>query len=178
MQVNPFIAKLNEKNLCSWMVLPWLDLSPAIIGEANFVNAYLVEDQMKIAVELVDINLSPGIESHPQYTGTVVHQGRELLVFNIPSGWSRDWERFLAGRYSKMSDAAKMVIREKSGLKYEVPDDAGNKFTDAILLALDRHPVLQRKWWEVLGDDAQLPEELLSIPRPESFIQLREVGQQ
>lgn len=97
----------------------------------------------------------------------------ELLLYWIPDEWAEDFGLFLQGRYSKFSQRAKRKIIQNSGLGYEVPDTKGNKRTDAILMALDRHPVLAEKWLEILGSDAQLPEELLSAPSPESFIILQ-----
>lgn len=170
--MNPFISKLNEKNLCTWYILPLISLNPHSFLESNMKDSYLVRDKMLIAVHVADLNLCRKVLSHPNYVETQMKDETELLVFNIPAAWEKDYLRFLRGSYSKLSAYAKDKIRESSGLKYETPDKKGNKITDAILMALDKHPVLREKWYEILGSDAHLPEELLSTPRPESFITL------
>ena len=93
-------------------------------------------------------------------------------LLDVSQGWTKDYQRFLRGAYSKMSAYAKDKIRENSGLKYEVADVKGNKITDAILMALDKHPVLKARWLDICGQMPTLSDELLSAPRPESFITL------
>lgn len=176
---DPFVEKLNEKHLCSWYILPLLGLSVEQFGYDNYLDAYQVKIQdtsmcyttHRIAVQILTSLACSEILKSPFFTYSVKEQDTELMFFNIPDWWVEDFELFLAGAYSKMSEEAKQRIREFSGLKYEVPDECGNRLTDAILMALDNHPVLRKKWMEVIGTSEKwMPEELLSPPAESSFI--------
>lgn len=168
---DPFIEKLNEKHLCSWYILPLLDLNVEAFGFSNFVNGYQVKGTYLIAIQVLDMHLCADtlLSQHYEYGSSLEHN--DYLLFQIPAEWRKDYEMFLSGKYSKMSEEAKQKIREMSGLKYEVADECGNKLTDAILMALDNHPVLRRKWVELINTtDYWIPEELLSPPAESSFI--------
>lgn len=168
---DPFVEKLNEKNLCSWYILPLLDLNVEAFGQANFINAYQVLNNYQIAVEVLDPILCMKVTDNPFYIDYVVRKGKELFKFTIPEYWIPDYKLFLAGKYSKFSDEAKQKIIDLCGLRYAVPDEHGNKFTDAVLMALDANPVLREKWLEILSPwGTSMPEELLSIPLESSFI--------
>jgi hypothetical protein len=124
-----------------------------------------------IAVQIIDVHLCPMALRSKYIKGEFSADERDFLLFEIPRWWRDDYDLFIQGAYSKMSDEAKQKIREASGLKYEVLDDYGNKITDAILMALDNHPVLRKKWMEVIGtSDYWIPDELLSLPAESSFI--------
>ncbi len=168
---DPFIQKLNEKHLCSWYILPLLDLNVEAFGHSNFINSYLIHGKRSVAVHVADPNLCLHTVEHPCYVETISNMDRDFLIFEIPTMWAADLRRFIQGRYTKMSDEAKQKIRELCGLKYEVKDSAGNLITDAILMALEQHESLKNKWMEVLQvREDDLPEELLSPPSHSSFI--------
>ena len=180
MQLNHhFIKQLNRKNLCTWYILPLVDMNLHSFGEANIVNTFLVTGKMLIAVEVLDSNLCPDMRHHFAYQQTLNRADHELMVFEIPDRWTEDVQCFIKGSYSHMSEDAKNKIKEKSSLKYMVTDDKGVPYTDAILMALDKHPVLRETWINLLDSDKstryiglpiELPEELLSIPSSECFI--------
>lgn len=170
---DPFITKLNERHLCSWYVLPLLGLNVEMFGLSNFINAYQITQSYFIAVQVVDMHLCLDVCKNPFYRQSIIKDNTDYLIFFVPNNWRPDYKLFLLGKYTKMSEEAKQKIRELSGLKYEVPDQHGNKLTDAILMALENHYVLRRKWAEVLGMyENDLPEELLSTPISSSFITL------
>lgn len=171
--LHPFIEKLNEKHLCSWYVLPFMDLNVSSFGYTNFINSYQIRCTYLIAVEVEDIYQCMQVQYSIHFVKMAKAGAKQYFVFRIPEFWIEDYELFLEGKYSKMSDDAKWKIREVCGLKYEVPDEAGNKITDAIIMALENHPVLRSKWSELIGISEQLiPEELLSPPAENSFIDL------
>jgi hypothetical protein len=100
-------------------------------------------------------------------------------VFNIPEIWVPDINLFTRGAYSKMSEFAKQTIKKGSGLKYDSKDDEGNLRTDAILLALDKHPILRETWENELSIDMKgyksfvtitSDMELLSLPSNHNYI--------
>lgn len=172
---DPFIKKLNEKHLCSWYILPLLGLSVETFGNSNFLNAFLIKDTYQIAVYVIDVNLCLATITSPFFKNELEINDREYLVFEIPEWWHEDYDMFLQGKYTKMSEEAKQKIRELCGLKYQVNNEVDVPITNAILLALDNHSILRKKWEDVLGTSAgnrplDLPDELLSLPAKESFI--------
>jgi hypothetical protein len=106
----------------------------------------------------------------------IVIEGVSHFLFNIPACWENDYQLFIEGKYSRMSENAKQKIKELSGLKYEVADNLGNKLTDAVLMALDNHHALRSKWLEIIGTtEFWMPAESLSVLNESSFIALENV---
>jgi hypothetical protein len=134
-------------------------------------------DGNAIAVKVVSIDFCSELKNHEHYSQVFIvpSEEKEYIIFNIPSRWRDDVNCYLQGQYSKFSEEAKMLIKLNSGLKYNVDTEWGKK-TDAVLLALDKHPALREQWSiELTADsDYEVPEnsELLSIPSAESFINL------
>lgn len=174
MITSPFVLKLNERNLCTWYILPLVGLNPAHFLEANFIDSFLVKGKMQIAVQVADPNLCTSVMySHYYDYLTDIGDDETYMVFTVDESWKEDYNNFLQGKYSKFSDAAKRYIRQISGLAYEVPGDDGFKHTSSILLALDQHETLRAAWAEELGIHKEgLPEELLSVPGESCFIEL------
>ncbi len=171
--IHPFLFKLNEKNLCTWYLLPLIGINVEYFGTANHINTFIVENERKIVVEVADLNLCQHVQKHPDFLEYRTVDNREFLVYDIPEMWDRDFKYFLSGKYSRFSENAKTLIRDLSTLAYDVVDEYGNRKTDAILMALDKNDVLREKWYEILGP-VELPEELLSIPLESSFLRLQE----
>ena len=168
-----FVLKLNERNLCTWYILPLVGLNPAYFVDVNFVNSYLVKDKMQIAVEIYSPDLCYNLQFVPSYEKTTEMDMRFFMIFNIHEGWKRDVDFFTAGLFSQFSEEAKRCIIEVSGLSYKTPDENGSTHTSAILMALDRSVKLRDAWiLELEVDEEHLPEELLSIPGESSYIEL------
>ncbi|WP_157576691.1 hypothetical protein [Asinibacterium sp. OR53] len=171
-----FIQTPNRYNLVTWYLLPLTTHNTESFNVSNFINCYLSTRDMILLVEVADLNLcrdSDGKCRFDHFLGEHIEGDREFIVLRIPERFDSDVELFRAGRYSEFSDLAKYNIRAYSGLKYNVKDSKGNLITDAILMALKKHPGLKRKWEEELGlpghiltDDC----ELLSRPSPSSFM--------
>jgi len=173
---DPFIEKLNEKNLCTWYVLPLLGLNADMFGTSNFRNSYLVKDQNLIVVEVVDARLSLLAAHSLYYQSAIFAEAADYLVFDIPDKWDWDMRMFKAGKYTKMSDEAKQTIKMLSGLNYEIEGEDEQRFTDSILMALDNRNELRTKWMEILAtQERHLPDELLSPPADASFINLQSI---
>lgn len=179
--LDPFIVKLNERHLCTWYMLPLLDLNVTAFGNINFINAFIVRKANGnpiplVAVQVADKQLCPRALSNKFFHSEVLLGEEEYLLFRIPKWWRDDYHYFLQGQYSKMSEDAKQKIRELSGLKYGVKDEAGNMVTDAILMALENHKVLRNKWIDLLDISAYwLPDESLSVPAETSFITFKDL---
>jgi len=173
---DPFVEKLNEKNLCTWYVLPLLGLNPEVFGLSNFDNAYLIKHENLIAVKVIDAQLAIVANYSDYYKALICGKTHDYLVFEIPDKWLEDLQIFLAGKYSQFSEGAKQMIKTSSSLTYEVLDENQIPHTDAILMALDNRSELRAAWMEILQvQEIHLPDELLSPPAESSFINLQNI---
>lgn len=179
-----FIERLNDKHLCTFFILPLLGLnSESFGGEVNFINSYLINECPAIAVHVADASLCFEIEENVNFTSITTRSNGDFIVLDIPDHWIDDYNFFVGGMYSKMSDAAKFTIRELSGLGYKNLNERGEVITDARLMALDLDPNLKRKWAEELGvssteyirPNLDLSGELLSKPSIKGFIKLNDL---
>jgi hypothetical protein len=178
-----FIEAINKNTLCTWYILPLIGLNKFHFQEGNFIDSFITVDGAYIVVEVADWNLCPSIPTNKTYVRKEVGINCDRLVFKIPENWAEDMSQFLRGAYSKMSEFAKQTIKEGSGLKYEHVDEAGNRRTDAIILALDMHPILREQWIAELSVELHtyrsypdIPDnmELLSIPQERIFTKIEE----
>lgn len=171
-----FLNRINEKNLCTWYILPLLELNISSFVECNFSNSYMTKDGKFIVVEVNSINYCPQLLSSRFYQKHIQKEKSDLIVFEIPNEWESDVQLYLTGRYSRLSNNAKKLIRLNSGLAFKVDTEWG-KWTDAILLALEKHPALREQWIIELTHTTppEFPEdlELLSIPSESTFIDMK-----
>jgi hypothetical protein len=172
--IDAFVLKLNEKNLCSWYILPWIGLSVKSFQEANFINSFLVRGRNSIAVQVADANLCRGLfESYYYEQSFDLQNGSTVIVFYIDERWDADYAFFLEGKYSKLSEEAKDMIRQLSGLDYRAVQTDESEVSDAILMALDKDEVLKETWMHVLNiGEKSMPSDYLSPPPAHSFINL------
>lgn len=167
---------VRSYNLCNVYVLPLLGLNKYSFGENRFVNSYLSEDECHIVVECTR-PFSTIITNHANFCFHMEREENYLAVFQVPEYYKNDVSKFRLGEYSKFSEAAKNLIKKKSGLTYKARSANGKYNTALELLALDKDPVL-KKYWEdnlsnkgskvTLDDDA----ELASIPDEHNFYTL------
>lgn len=164
------IEELKTENLCTYFILPLLKLSKVSFVKSNFIDCFITREGRTLAVKVYMVNLLSRKTYTAEYTRTVINDGYNYVLYEIPSKWTRDVQLFRQGKFSKMSEAAKDHIRTYSGLEYRTPTRGGSYVTDGRLLALDRNPLLREMWESmynvVLGDD----DELLSIPGDKSYI--------
>ena len=171
--MDPFIIHLNSFNLCTWYLMPLAGLNINSFGADNFINCFVVKGRQQIAVAVHDTVMCMPMFFHPQYESVCKDFEFPVMVFNFPDLWKEEFDLFLQGKYSEMSDGAKDTIRAYSGLRYQVPDQGGVPLTDAVLMALERHESLKEKWLELLGEDTDLSGELLSAPKPQWFLEIK-----
>lgn len=172
---NEFIKAIMGLNLSTWYVLPLVGMNIKDFGSANLINTYLTRDGTCVIAEvktLFDCNTQ--VCSNPHYSRCIEQLSSTLVVYTIEDCWKKDIKQFMAGKYSKMSLAAKELIIDGSTLTYRQRDHrTGSDSTDARLLALNKSDVLRRKWAEELGiDERELPEELMEAPKDSWFIDL------
>ncbi|SRR6266536_1630145 len=124
-----FIRTINEHNLCTCYILPLIGLNKFSFEEANFIDNYITRDGKIIAVEVVDFNLCFEVRLNKHFVERKQKEYSEFLIFQIPDAWLEDVACYMRGEYSKLTEYAKELIRENSGLKYNVTDEQGNKRT-------------------------------------------------
>lgn len=166
------IEELHKDNLCTYFVLPLLRLNKFNFTGSNFISSYLTRDGQRIAVQVYDTSLIlRSVYMHPGYERSFIKDGYHYLVFRIAEKWSKDVESFIKGKFSLMSEGAKDVIYQYSGLNYQ--SLMGKKVvTDGRLLALERHACLRDTLIREYEIDLGPNDELLAVPEDRSFIEL------
>lgn len=166
-------------NLCSIYVLPLLGLNKhKDFGyPTKFVNSYVSEDNEYIVVECTQ-PFSTVITNQHTYKLGFTRDGSYFAVFGVPTPYKEDIRRFREGKYSKFSDAAKEMIRKKSGLQYKEPVGGGKYRSAKELLVLDKDKAVKEYLEEILsnkGSKVKLDDdaELASIPGEDNFFNLR-----
>lgn len=160
---------MNKYHLCTFYVLPLVGLSNTSFGEDNFVNCYVSED---LSMVLVKVRNTLVIPLEPRHLAdTVQVKDEEYLAYAIPEMWKKDLDFFSAGLYSKMSSAAKELIRTYSGLTTDSTKETGN--VDYRILALDKSPILREYLQENLSMIIPPESELLDPPKKDQFINVQ-----
>lgn len=174
------IEELKRENLCTHFVIPFLKLNKLSFIASNFVDSYLSADGHFIVVQVMEqYLLSRKVLKHPYYTGMYrkAHEAKGFyLVYRVPPRWHNDVELFRKGQYSRMSDAAKSMVRTYSSLPNKIREGT-RTVTDGRLLAFEKHPLLRQMWEAFIADPRRgefIPEEmeLLSVPGERSYIKL------
>ena len=168
------LREINMSNLCTHYILPLLKLNYFRFGgDSNFINCYLSTNGKKLYVKTLEsFFVSKEALQHPFFKQIIEYKDYEYIVYRIPAEFGVDIELFMAGKYSRMSEKAKNLIRTYSGLPYKCT--VGTKtVTDGRLLALTRSNSLRNAWSDylntyVLNED----DELLDKPRQQWFMDL------
>ncbi len=101
--------------------------------------------------------------------------GRHFYKLPVPERLVPDVKRFIDGKYSQFSDHARRLVKDLSGLQYEIEHPVTKqKHTHVLIIAIDnseemtpwRTPMREALSMEIYGDAYQLSEdtELLSPP--------------
>jgi hypothetical protein len=171
-----WIDELHRDNLCMYFILPLVRLSPDNFVKPNIVNAYLTTDGKKIIMQVISKQLLSIVVGpmHPNYVGEYTAENTHLFVYSIEEKWAEDVKMFMQGKFSKFSNEALEEIYLRSGLEYQKIVDGGKVVTDARLLALTRHPALQKAWEDYLGMPLHEDAELLSTPCDAEYLDWNE----
>jgi hypothetical protein len=169
-----FLKHVKAYNKVTVYILPLLKLNKFSFGENNFVGSYINRERSHLCVEIKD--LAPVI-----LHGTVVNhtdlvdirpmglRANYELWFAIPRGWGRDIDMFVQGKYSRLSEEAKSMIRTYSGFPYRLPDPDGMIYSDYFLLAMEKHKMLREKWEARLDERIPTHMELMNPPSDRDF---------
>lgn len=170
-----FVKAMSQHNICTYYLLPLIQLNKVSFGDGNFVDSYVTQDGNTLIVEVRDIRLTASQKTHPHYLREAVGSPHDFFYYELPSRWRADFELFCKGKYSKFSDCAKEMIYAFSGLAYNEPGENGKVITDARLRALTLDPVLRETWelelglYERGGEPISEDMELVSIPSDKCF---------
>lgn len=167
------IKGLHRENLCTYYILPLIKLSKYnFAGEGNFCDSFLANDMQSIFVEVRNLFICKHrVKVHPQFLGSFTSNSDRLYIqFRLPDEWKVDMDLFLKGLYSKLSDRAKDMVKQYSGLQYRFRTEDGTIVTDIRLLAFDKSKVVREIWEEHLNQVLPPDAELLGIPTEKTFM--------
>lgn len=171
--MNNIIEELIKDNLSTYFILPLVELNKFSFGESNFINCFIDKNVENCYVKV--LRLVPHIKSH---TNIINRNNYIYYVFSIDKKWEKDTKLYIKGEYSKLSDEAKDIINNRSGLVYNVKtkESKDNVLNDIRLLALRKDPVVKDFWKKhIYGEDKKNiindDMELLSKPSEIDFIE-------
>lgn len=165
MELSTMITVMKNHNICSYFLLPLLGLSVTHFGD-NFENSYLSPDKDEIYVKVKDLSLL-SYEQQQQFSLVVTAAGTEYLMFRFPDMWKKDLDIFKLGKYSEMSDEAKDMIMNYSGLLNNLSTTG---MLDFRLAALRKEPVLAEMIAEQLDVSIDSVNELLEPPGERMYL--------
>lgn len=179
MDTQKLVTELHRENLSTYFVLPLLKINKlTFTSELNFIDSYLTRDGLDIFVQ---VNMTTFFMNkaamNPQFETTWNDASdNKYIQFSIPEHWQYDVQLFMKGKYSRMSEEAKQMIRQYSGLIYRKQREADKVIiTDIRLQALDRSIAVRELWETHYGVILDENDELLSMPDSRAFIDMSEL---
>ena len=176
MQKDKLIQLLQEKNICTYYVIPLMRITPTHLGgETNVLNSYLSKDHKKLVVK-VSNHLYVDVTKIPTHTVTT-YETDVYYIFTIPNKFLADVELISQGKYSLITSMSKNMIKKFSELKNseQSEDELGisKQVTSIWLLALNRSVTIKSMWENTFGITLEDDSEVLSSPTklylPEDF---------
>jgi len=153
----------SKENYANYLILPLIGLSRFSFGDQNFVNAYVTVNG-KIAVVVWNKDWGTEYWKHPNYLTDVDVADGTCILYSSPVKFQDDISLFLDSKFSRMSDEAKQLIYQFSGLHRRFPQKGGGYFTSRLIQVLERDPVLKMQLEENLeieiGPDQELEPKL------------------
>ena len=103
---------------------------------------------------LLHLNIEYDFSLNPYYRGKAYLYDKGFDIFVADDTNRLDFIKIVEGKYSKVSDSNKELIKELSGLSYMVyNEDTKTLKTASLLLALEKHPFYKAKLENDLGVD-------------------------
>ena len=180
------MEEIIQDNIANYYMLSLLRLDKTSFGKNNFVNTYVTKDK-EIVVEVLTEDLIPEIifkheDYQTDFVDSTEEENRVIILFSVPKKFEKEYELFMAGKYSQFSDEAKKLIIQysvNSGLKYRVPEDPKDKsnrrfITDRRLRALTKDEVLRKNIEESIGMPLPADAELFDIPGEDNYYSYRD----
>jgi len=150
----------DKENYANYLILPLLGLSRFSYGDKdNLVNAYVTVNG-KIAVVVQNRGFGIDYWKHPNYLTDLDAGEGTCILYNCPARFQDDIALFLDSKFSRMSDEAKQLIYQFSGLHRNFPRKDKTFFTSRLVLVLERDEQLREQLNEVLGEKLGPEDEL------------------
>lgn len=168
------LNELHKNNLCTYFILPLLKLNKfSFSSEENFVNSYLSTNCRYILVKVREIkSFGHRLELNPYFIGVYTDELNEIFIKHlIPVEFETDVDLFKKGKFSMLSQTAKVLICRYSGLIYQFLNTDGVQVTDIRLLALDRAVQVKTMWEDYLNVCLDNDDELLETPPERSYME-------
>jgi hypothetical protein len=143
----------EEYNLPAYLMLPLVKLDVNSFGKNNLINVFALES-LGVVVTVHDKEAVPfAYYDNINYEVDYDEEDHTVIVFNIPDVFKEDFDYMIQGKYSKVRELTKDIIKKKSTLAYKKPTKPTGKMiwdqstrrmipeystvTNAILKALD-----------------------------------------
>src|SRR6266436_9267487 len=134
----------DKENYANYLILPLLGLSRFSYGDKdNLVNAYVTING-KIAVVVRGKHFGIDYWKHPNYLTDIDVGEGTCILYNCPVRFHDDLSYFLDSKFSRMSEDAKQLIYQFSGLHRRFPRKDKTFFTSRLVLILERDEVLRK----------------------------------
>jgi hypothetical protein len=125
----------SKDNYANYLILPLLKLNKFSYGTENFINGFVTVNG-KIAIHLKAIN--EDCHKHPNYLTDFTYNEGVLVLYSCPYEFEADLLQFMASKYSRMSDEAKQLIYEHSGLSVDFPNRHNCLVSSRLIQAIRR----------------------------------------
>ena len=164
-----FLITPNDTVL-NYYLLPLVGVNKESFGD-NFIRTLITKDG-KYAYILVN-HKTAAFTSCDNFIGLHSIGDLNYVIFQVPDKYLIDTQLLVESKYSKMSGAAKDLIRNHSGLYYNFQCKDGY-ITSKAILALDKHPSMVTFYTNVLGLTPNQANNLIINPEIELMSRLEE----
>lgn len=146
------VKRKAHHNLCTYVVLPLCGTNSQEYH--GFEQCWVSDDLSQVLV---------------MFSG-------EFEILDVPRVFLQDVNYFRQGKYSKLSNKAKDLIRNNSGMIYKQYTKENKRITEAdrLLLAIERNKLQVKKLENELDVHITDDMELFSIPNASEFIDIEE----
>lgn len=150
----------DKENYANYLILPLLGLSRFSYGDKdNLVNAYVTVNG-KIAAVILDKEFGVEYWRHPNYLTDIDVEEGTCILYSCPAKFQDDVALFLDSKFSRMSEEAKQLIYQFSGLHRRFPRKDKTFFTSRLIQVLERDELLREQINEALGSELGTTDEL------------------
>ena len=140
----------DKENYATYLALPVLEVSKYSFGEGNFMNSYITVNG-NIAVLVRTLNaVMWDFWQHLHYRSDLPYYDGYLILFKCPKWFEQDMLYLLDSKFSKLSEAALIMIEEYSGMPINFPSKDG-MVTHRLILALRKDKGVRTQLGEHLG---------------------------
>ena len=112
-----FLLSPND-SILNYYALPLIGLQKASFGE-EFVRTYINKSGRLLYVEVSNEDNLNYISTNPNFSGMLRKKSKVFCVFTIPGIYHPDIDLILDGKYTKLSEQVKNLIKHNSGLHYK-----------------------------------------------------------